>query len=94
MFNPVKGVSQLKKLRDEAKKIQDALSEIEVEEERGRAYIKLTADMKVKEIRINDEEMSDVKDALNDAIEKAQKKAARKMQEMGGGLSGLFGGSD
>lgn len=95
MFNPIKGagqLGQLKKLRDEAKKIQDELGRIEVEEEKGRAYIKLTADMKVKSVRVNGEEMSDLRDAINDAIEKAQKKAAHKMQEMGGGLMGLFGG--
>lgn len=97
MFNPIKGagqLGQLKKLRDEAKKIQEELGRIEVEEEKGRGYVKLTADMKVKPVRVNGEEMNDLRDALNDAIEKAQKKAAHKMQEMGGGLMGLLGGGN
>ena len=47
--------------------------------------------MKIKSVKISGEEMGDLKDALNDAIEKAQKKAAAKMQEAGG-LSSLLGG--
>lgn len=80
------------KLVSEAKKLQKALKEIVVSAEKGRAFVELTADMKVKSVKVNNEEMNDLKDALNEAMEKAQKKAAQKMQEMGGGLSGLLGG--
>lgn len=95
MFNPMKGLGALgdiKKLRDEAMKIQKELKEIVVTASRGRVSVELTADMKVRSFKMNEEEMRDAVDALNDALDKAQKKAASKMQEMGGGLSGLLGG--
>ncbi len=92
MFNPLKGVSDLKKLRDEAMKVQKELAKIEVTSEQGRVKIVMSGDMKVKSLKINDEEAMDIRDAVNDAIEKAQKKSAQKMQEMGGGLQGLLGG--
>lgn len=92
MFNPLKQVGELKKLRDEAMKLQKELQQIEVFSEKGRAKVTLSGDMKVKSVKINDEEMYDLRDALNDAMEKAQKKAAAKMQEIGGGLGGLLGG--
>lgn len=95
MFNPMKGIGALgdiKKMRDEAMKIQKELQTIVVTASRGRVSVELTADMKVKSVVINDEEMKDAVDALNEALEKAQKKAAAKMQEMGGGLSSLLGG--
>lgn len=94
MFNPMKGLGamgDLKKLRDEAMKIQNELKQIVVTASRGRVSVELTADMKVKNFTLNGEEMKDAIDALNEALEKAQKKAAAKMQEMGGGLSGLLG---
>lgn len=91
MFNPLKGLGDLNKLRQEAIKLQKELEKIDVIEEKGRALVHLTADMKVKSIKISGEEMHDVRDALNDALSKAQKKAASKMQEIGGGLTGLLG---
>lgn len=91
MINPLKGLGELNELRKQAQQLQSALKEISITEEKGRAKVELTADMKIHSVKINDEEYSDLRDALNDAIEKAQKKAAQKMQEMGG-LGNLLGG--
>lgn len=90
MFNPLKQLGEVNKLRQEAKRIQDELKQIVLTEQRGRFEIQLSADMKVRYVKMNGEELGDLKDLLNDIVEKAQKKAAHKMQEMGG-LSGLFG---
>jgi len=90
MINPLKGLGELNELRKQAQQLQKTLKEISIIEEKGRAKVELTADMKIHSVKINDEEYSDLRDALNDAIEKAQKKAAQKMQEMGG-LGGLLG---
>lgn len=84
-------LGDLKKMRDEAMKIQKELQQIVVTASRGRVSVELTADMKVKSFVLNDEEMKDAVDCLNEALEKAQKKAASKMQEMGGGLGALLG---
>lgn len=92
MMNPFKQAAEIKKLRDQAKKIQDELAQIEVEVEKGRVTIVMSGDMKVKRFEINGEEMKDAKDAVNEAVDKAQKKSAQKMQQMGGGLQELLGG--
>ena len=92
MFNPLKGLGDLNELRKQAVKLQNELKQIVVSSQKGRADVEMTADMKVRYVKVNGEDMSDLKDALNDVIEKAQKKAAAKMQEMGGGLGGLLGG--
>ena len=92
MFNPLKGLGDLNELRKQAMALQNALKQITIVEEKGRAKVELSADMKVHSVKINGEEYSDLRDALNDAMEKAQKKAAQKMQEMGG-MPGLFGGN-
>ncbi len=92
MINPFKQAGEIKKLRDQAKRIQDELSQIEVEAEKGRVRIVMTGDMKVKSVEINGEEMKDARDAVNEAVDKAQKKSAQKMQQMGAGLQELLGG--
>lgn len=94
MFNPLKaaqGAGDMAKMVNEARKLQNALKEITIHEEKGRAEVVLTADMKVKTVKVNGEEMNDLRDCLNDAMERAQRKAAEEMQKMGG-LGNLFGG--
>ena len=92
MINPFKQAGEIKKLRDQAKKIQDELSQVEVEAEKGRVKVVIDGNMKVKSVVINGEEMKDAKDAFNDAVDRAQKKSAQKMQQMGAGLQDLLGG--
>ena len=92
MMNPFKQAGEIKKLRDSAKKIQDELAQIEVDSEKGRVRVVMTGDMKVKSVEINGEEMKDAREAFNEAVERAQKKSAQKMQQMGAGLQDLLGG--
>ena len=92
MINPFKQAAEIKKLRDSAKRIQDELAQIEVESEKGRVRVVMTGDMKVKSVEINGEEMKDAREAFNEAVDKAQKKSAQKMQQMGAGLQELLGG--
>lgn len=91
MFNPLKGMGELNELRKQAQQLQNALKQIIIVEEKGRAKVELSADMKIHSVKINGEEYSDLRDCLNDAVEKAQKRAAQKMQELGG-LGNLLGG--
>lgn len=90
MFNPLKGLGEVNELRKQAMALQSALKQIVINEQKGRAEVELSADMKVHSVKINGEEYSDLRDALNEAIDKAQKKAAAKMQELGG-FGGMFG---
>ena len=92
MFNPLKGLGDINELRKQAMALQKALKEIIVTEEKGRAFVEMSADMKIRSVKVSGEEMTDLRDCLNEAIEKSQKKAASKMQELGGGLGGLLGG--
>ena len=91
MFNPLKGLGELNELRKQAQKIQDELKQIVINTEKGRWEIEMSADMKVRSIKMNGEEVRDLVDGMNETLEKIQKKAAAKMQEMGGGLQGLLG---
>jgi len=93
MFNPLKQAGELKKLRDEAKKIERELEQIEVTEEERGVKVTVTGNMKVVSIEVDGEEKRDIAETVNDAIKEAQKKAAMKMSQMGGGLRGLLGGS-
>jgi DNA-binding protein YbaB len=92
MMNPFKQAAEIKRLRDQAKKIQDELAQIEVESEKGRVKVVMSGDMKVKSVEINGEEMKDAREAFNEAVDRAQKKSAQKMQQMGAGLQDLLGG--
>ena len=90
MFNKIKAV---KDMRQQAKKMQNALSEIvEIGEASGGAVrIALDGNQEVQRVEISDEILKNkeklekaVKDATNDGVKKIQKKMAKKMQEMGG----------
>jgi DNA-binding protein YbaB len=92
MFNPLKQAGELKKLRDEAKKIERELEQIEVHEEKNDIEVTVSGNMKVLSVKIDGEDREDVAEVLNNAMKEAQKKAAMKMAQMGGGLKGLLGG--
>jgi len=62
---------------------------VEVEEHGIR--IVMSGDQKIKKIEIEGEENSRLVDVLNKAIKRSQEVAAKKLQEMGGGLPNLFG---
>ena len=85
-------VRELKRMRDEAMKLQKQLAQIEVTESKGDVEVTMSGDMKVVSITVDGESSNDIKDAVNKAIQAAQKESAKKMQEMGGGLAGLLGG--
>lgn len=78
-------------MRDEAMRIQKALAQETVEVEEGGIRVVMAGDQKVKKIEIDGEENSRLVDVLNKAIKRSQEVAAKKLQEMGGGLSGLLG---
>ena len=92
MFNKLK---QVKDLRDQAKKIQSALSEEHAVGEAAWGKVKITIDgnQKVQSVDIDDELLSvdkkeklqeSIQEAFNDAVKKIQKVMASKVKEMGG----------
>jgi len=92
MFNPLKSLSDLKTMRDQAKKMQEALSQEQVTVERNGVKVVMTGDQKIIELTIDGQEDERVKEAVAEAIRKSQEIAARKLTEMSGGLQGLLGG--
>lgn len=92
MFDKFKQLGELKKMRDQAMQIQKVLSAEKIEVEEGDIKIVITGDQKIQSIEVDGESQSKLIDAVNKAIKKSQEIAAHKLQEMGGGLSGLLGG--
>ncbi|PIR80416.1 MAG: hypothetical protein COU25_00200 [Candidatus Levybacteria bacterium CG10_big_fil_rev_8_21_14_0_10_35_13] len=92
MFNPLGQLGELKKMRDQAMKIQKELQGEEVNVEKNGVEVLITGDQKIKEIKTNGRPDDDIKEAVNEAIKKSQEIAARKLATMQGGLGGLLGG--
>lgn len=86
MFNKLK---QYKDLRSQAKSMQDELAKETVTVEKNGIKIEMDGNMKVSSVIISKELSHEqiqgsMADCINEAIKKAQKMMAQKMQEMGG----------
>ena len=92
MFNPFQKIGEIKKMRDQAMQIQRELQAEEVAIDKNGVHIIISGDQKIKILEANGRPDDDVKEAINEAIKKSQEVAARKLSQMGGGLSGLLGG--
>lgn len=91
MFNPFQGLGDLKKMRDEAMKIQRELQAEEIKVDKNGVNIIITGDQKIKTLVTNGKSDENIKEAINEAVKKSQEVAAKKLQQMGGGLGGLLG---
>ena len=89
MFSQLK---DLKKMRDQAMQIQRQLQAEVVSVSKNGVDITISGDQKIREIKTNGKSDNDIKEAVNEAVKKSQEIAAKKLQQMGGGLSGLLGG--
>ncbi len=83
---------QLWDLRNKAMAMQKALAQEFVTIEKNGVKVVMSGDQKVQKIEIDGTENRNVAEAVNEAIKESQKIAAKKIQEMGGGLGGLLGG--
>ncbi len=92
MFDKLKQAKDLLKLRQQAKQLQQELEKIEHIEERGGMRVKVNGTQNVVYIEIDGAEKQELTELINKAMKEVQKKSAKKMMEMGGGLSGLLGG--
>lgn len=92
MNNPFSQLGELKKMRDQAMKIQKELQAEEVSVDSHGVQIVITGDQRIKELTTNGKSDNDIKDAVNEAVKKSQEVAAKKLSTMQGGLSGLLGG--
>lgn len=92
MMNPFSQLGELKKMRDQAMAIQKELQKEILDIEKNGVLVVITGDQKIQKIESNGRSDDDIRDAVNEAVKKSQEVAAKKLQQMGGGLGGLLGG--
>jgi DNA-binding protein YbaB len=86
MFNKLK---QFKDLRSQAKQMQNALAQEIIIVENNGVKVELNGNMEIISLIINDnlnkEQLEKIiKNTINEALQKAQKTMAKKIQDMGG----------
>lgn len=99
MFNPLKGAQQAKgalKARAELKKIQKEMSSVTTTVNVGNVEVFVTGEgfpsFKVKSVKIDGEENSEVAEAVNKASRDIQMKVAKKMMQDGKGFGEMMKG--
>ncbi len=92
MFDKFKQLGELAKMRQKAMELQKELEKIIETVEKNGWQVSVTGDQKIRYIKKDDEDLKELVDLINEAMKKVQKESAKKMMEMGGGLSGLLGG--
>lgn len=85
-------LKQLNQMRQQAKALQRELEKEEVVHESGGVKVKVNGAQEIMYLEVDGESQEQVVNVINKAMKDVQKKAAKKMMEMGGGLSGLLGG--
>jgi DNA-binding protein YbaB len=84
-------LGDLKKMRDQALALQQQLAAEELVVEEQGVRVVITGDQRIKELSVQGISNQALIDALNKAIRLSQELAAKKLQEMSGGLTGLLG---
>lgn len=92
MFDKFKQLGELNKMRQQANLLQKELEKIIETMEKNGWSVSVTGDQKIRYIKKDGEDLKDLTELINEAMKKVQKESAKKMMEMGGGLSGLLGG--
>ncbi|NMC35788.1 YbaB/EbfC family nucleoid-associated protein [Candidatus Beckwithbacteria bacterium] len=90
IFDTVKQGGELMKMRQQAMQIQKALAAEKIEIEESGIRIVVSGDQKIQELQIDGANNQRLVDTINKALKKSQEVAAKKMQEMSGGLSGML----
>jgi len=91
-FDKVKQLSKLKKMRDQAMKIQKQLAAEEIEINEDNIKVVISGDQKLRALEIDGMSNARVLELINKAIKKSQEMAAKKLAEMSGGLTGMLKG--
>jgi len=81
-FNPLKGLGDLNKLRQQAMQMQQQLANEQVVIEEGDVRVVITGDQRIVEFSVQGITSDVAVSALNKAIKKSQEMAAKKLQSM------------
>ena len=92
MFDKVKQLGEMKKMRDQAMEVQKQLAAQTITVEEDGVRIVITGDQKIQLLEVNGVQNTVLVDKLNKALKKSQEMAAKTLQDMSGGLSGLMKG--
>lgn len=91
MFDKFKQLGELNKMRQQAQKLQKELEQIVHSVEKNGYQVSVSGDQKLRYIKKDGQDLKELTDLINSAMKEVQKQSAKKMMEMGGGLSGLLG---
>lgn len=91
MFDKLKQLNELRKMRSQALEMQKELKKVTEVYEKNDIKIKVNGGQEVEYVEVDGVERDDIRDAINEAMKRVQKESAKKMMEMGGGLGGLLG---
>jgi DNA-binding protein YbaB len=92
-FNPLKGLGDINKLRKQAMQMQQQLAQEQIVIEEGDVRVVISGDQKILEFSVQGITSDVAVSALNKAIKQSQQMAAKKLQQMSGGMPGLGGGN-
>jgi len=92
MFDKFKQLAELNKMRAQAVKIQKELKKEEIELNEDGVKVIISGDQKLKFLEIDGMVNKRVVEVINKAIKKSQQVAAKKLQDMSGGLTGMLKG--
>jgi len=92
MFDKFNQIKDLSNMRKKAQELQKELEKIIKTSEKHGYTVSVTGDQKIRYIKKDGVDMQELTDLINNAMKDVQKESAKKMMEMGGGLSGLLGG--
>ena len=81
-FNPLKGLGDMNKLRQQAMQMQQQLAQEQVVVEEGDVKVVITGDQRIVEFSVQGITSDMAVSALNKAIKKSQEMAAKKLQSM------------
>lgn len=85
LFDNLKQLGDLKKMRDQAMEVQKRLAQIKITIEHKGIVVVMTGDQKVQSIQ-GDMEPGKVTEAINEALKQSQKVAADEMKGLMGGM--------
>lgn len=82
MQNPLKMLGDLNKMRSQAAQIQKDLEKEEYTVEKGRIKIVITGNQKVLFVYIDGQEVPEMKEVINSAIQQSQQAAAARLADI------------
>lgn len=83
-FDKLRQLNELRKMRGQALEMQKKLKEVIETLEKGKYKVKARGDQRIDYIEIDGESQQELVKVINEALEKVQKTAAKKMVEEGG----------